>query len=42
VNKPAQAPPVRNMPFKLAKVIPKIVYFECEERGEQISKKKIR
>jgi hypothetical protein len=33
VNKPAQAPSIRNILFKLAEMIPKIAYFEHEERG---------
>jgi hypothetical protein len=33
LNKPAQAPLVRNIPFKLAEMISKIAYFELDERG---------
>jgi hypothetical protein len=31
VNEATQAPPARNISFKLAEMIPEIPYFECEE-----------
>ena len=33
VNEPAQAPPVRNVPFKFPEVAPDIPYLKGQQRG---------
>ena len=33
VNEPAQAPPVRNVPFEFAEVVPDIAYLKGQQRG---------